>query len=239
MAEEKQDAVMLAALEEGLPALHLALTQQQKETLCSFGAAVLKQNEVMNLTAITDPAQAARLHLLDSLTAADAAGGLSGRLIDVGCGAGFPGVPLAVACPELKVTLLDSLGKRVSWLENTLPGLGIRAECITARAEEAAAPRRESFDYAVSRAVARLNILLELTAPYVKVGGCVLAMKGAAALEELDEARSAAKKLGLEPEKICEYRIDGQHHNVLIFRKTGPTPKQYPRRYAKIKQSPL
>ena len=94
---------------------------------------------------------------------------------------------LASACPEAKVTLLDSLGKRMKWLEEVLPQLGVKAECITARAEEAVATRRESYDFATSRAVARLNILLELTAPYVKVGGAVLAMKGAAAREELAE----------------------------------------------------
>ena len=110
---------------------------------------------------------------------------------------------------------------------------------VTARAEEAAAERRESYDYAVSRAVARLNILLELTAPYVKVGGAVLAMKGSAAREELAECTSAIKKLGLQLESVKEFSIDGASHAVIVLRKIAPTPKQYPRRYAKIKQSPL
>ena len=135
----------------------------------------------MNLTAITQPDQVAKLHLLDSLTVLTAADLRGKQIIDVGCGAGFPGVPLAITCPEARVTLLDSLGKRMKWLEEILPQLGVRAQCVTARAEEAAAERRERYDYAVSRAVARLNILLELTAPYVKVGGAVLAMKGSAA----------------------------------------------------------
>ena len=160
-------------------------------------------------------------------------------LIDVGCGAGFPGVPLAIACSEAKITLLDSLGKRVKWLEETLPQLGINAECVTARAEEAVATRRERYDFATSRAVARLNILLELTAPYVKVGGAVLAMKGAAAKEELSECAGAIKKLGLKLEEVREFPVDGTSHAVIILRKIAPTPKQYPRRYAKIKQSPL
>lgn len=230
---------MRAALENGLPALGLQLPDSRKALLCTFGEAVLRQNEVMNLTAITDPAQAGELHLLDSLTVLASVDLAGKRLIDVGCGGGFPGVPLAIACPEAEITLLDSLGKRMHWLEETLPALGIRAKCVTARAEEAVADCRETYDYAVSRAVARLNILLELTAPYVKVGGAVLAMKGSAAREELAEAASAVKKLGLRLEAIREFSLGGGIHNVLIFRKISPTPACYPRRYAKIKQAPL
>ena len=230
---------MRETLEAGLPELGLELTQQQKQTLCDFGAAVVKQNEVMNLTAITEPEAVAKLHLLDSLTVLATANLKGKKLIDVGCGAGFPGVPTAIACPEAEITLLDSLGKRVKWLESILPQLGVEAECITARAEEAVADRRERYDYATSRAVARLNILLELTAPYVKVGGAVLAMKGALAKEELAEAQSAIKKLGLKLETVKEYPIDGTAHAVIVLRKVAPTPKQYPRRYAKIKQAPL
>lgn len=233
------EAIMKRVLAAGLPELGLSLTDAQEETLCAFAAAVLRQNAVMNLTAITDPAQAARLHLLDSLTVLTAGSFAGKRLIDVGCGAGFPGVPLAIACPELEVTLLDSLGKRIHWLEETLPALGIRAECVAARAEEAAAERREQYDFAVSRAVARLNILLELTAPYVRVGGYVIAMKGAAAREELAECTCAMRTLGLRLEQVREFPVDGASHALILLRKTAPTPPKYPRRYAKIKQSPL
>jgi len=230
---------MLTTLRNGLPSLGLSLTEETLTTLCSFGEGVVKQNEVMNLTAITEPTAVAKLHLLDSLTLLTLADLRGKKLIDVGCGAGFPGVPVKIACPEVKLTLLDSLGKRMNWLEGFLPQLGVDAQCVTARAEEAVATRREQYDFATSRAVARLNILLELTAPYVKVGGAVLAMKGAAAKEELREAQNAIRKLGLKVEKVQEFPIDDTAHTVILLRKIAHTPPQYPRRYAKIKQNPL
>ena len=230
---------MLPYLKAGLPKLSLELSEPIQQQLCSFGEAVVEQNKVMNLTAITEPEQVAKLHLLDSLTVAKTVDLTGKRIIDVGCGAGFPGVPVQIACPEAKVTLLDSLGKRMAWLEQILPQLEVNAQCVTARAEEYAAKHRESYDYATSRAVARLNILLELTAPFVKVGGAVLAMKGAAAREELAEAKNAISKLGLKLETVADYPMDGTAHTVLVLRKIKPTPAQYPRRFAKIKQSPL
>jgi len=228
---------MKDTLLEGLQ--KLGLSPDAADGLCAFGEAVVEQNKVMNLTAITEPAQVAKLHLLDSvslLTLEDLSGK---RMIDVGCGAGFPGVPVKIACPGVKLTLLDSLGKRMHWLETILPNLGVEAECVTARAEEAIADRRERYDIATSRAVARLNVLLELTAPYVKVGGKVLAMKGGAAREELAEAQKAVKTLGLEVERIVDFPEVENGHTVIVFKKVAPTPRQYPRRYAKIKQSPL
>ena len=230
---------MLTTLQAGLPQLGLDLSQTTCETLCAFGDAVIKQNEVMNLTAITEPTQVAKLHLLDSLSLLTLKDLKGKKLIDVGCGAGFPGVPVAIASPETQVTLLDSLGKRVAWLEQILPALGVKATCITARAEEAVATRREQYDIATSRAVARLNILLELTAPYVKVGGYVMAMKGAAAKEELQEAKNAIAKLGLKLEAVKEFPMDGTAHAVILLKKVSPTPPKFPRRYAKIKQMPL
>ncbi len=230
---------MLHTLREGLPQLGLELPEQTQVKLCDFGHAMVRQNEVMNLTAITEDEAVAKLHLLDSLTVLACADLRGKTLIDVGCGAGFPGVPLAIACPEAEITLLDSLGKRMKWLETVLPTLEVRAQCVTARAEEAVSQRRESYDFATSRAVARLNILLELTAPYVRVGGAVLAMKGAAAREELAECAGAIKKLGLRLEEVREFPVDGTAHAVIVLRKVAHTPAQYPRRYAKIKQAPL
>ena len=230
---------MKNALMEGLPRLGLTLPESVQDTLCAFGQRVIAQNQVMNLTAITEPSQVAKLHLLDSLTVLTLADLKDKKVVDVGCGAGFPGVPLAIACPQADITLLDSLGKRMTWLESVLPELGVKAKCVTARAEEFVAGCREQFDFATSRAVARLNILLELTAPYVKVGGAVLAMKGTAAREELEEAQNAIRQLGLKVETVKEFPADGTAHTVIVLRKVKPTPPKYPRRYAKIKQQPL
>lgn len=230
---------MLTALKQGLPHLGLELTEDIQKQLCAFGEAVVEQNKVMNLTAITEPEQVAKLHLLDSISLLTLADLRGKKIIDVGCGAGFPGVPVKIACPDADVTLLDSLGKRMNWLEQILPQLGVKAKCITARAEEAVANCREQYDVATSRAVARLNILLELTAPYVKPGGYVLAMKGMAADEELEDAKNAIKRLGLKLEKVVRFPIDDTAHAVIVLKKVAPTPSQYPRRYAKIKQSPL
>ena len=231
--------MMLDTLTQGLPQLGLELSEETKNTLCAFGEAVIRQNEVMNLTAITEPDQVARLHLLDSLSVLASKDLAGKKLIDVGCGAGFPGVPLKIACPSLQLTLLDSLGKRMTWLEQELKSLGVEADCVTARAEEAVSRCREQYDMATSRAVARLNILLELTAPFVRVGGYVLAMKGAAAREELEESKNAIRQLGLKLEEVRDFPVEGTNHSVIVLRKVSPTPARYPRRYAKIKQQPL
>ena len=230
---------MLQTLNQGLPQLGLTLPDETGQRLCAFGQAVVEQNKVMNLTAITEPTQVAKLHLLDSLSVLSVKDLAGKKVIDVGCGAGFPGVPLKIACPDMQLTLLDSLGKRMHWLEEVLPTLGVEAECVTARAEEAVAQRREQYDVATSRAVARLNILLELTAPYVKVGGFVLAMKGTAAEEELQEAQKAIRVLGLATRQVQTFPVDGTAHTVIVLEKVAPTPAKYPRRYAKIKAEPL
>ena len=231
--------VMKKTLCEGLPGLGLELSDAVCDTLCAFGAAVVEQNKVMNLTAITEPDQVAKLHLLDSLSVLAVKDLRGKKIVDVGCGAGFPGVPVKIACPEAELTLLDSLGKRMNWLETIMPQLGVQANCVTARAEEAVAAVRETYDIATSRAVARLNILLELTAPFVKVGGFVLAMKGTAAMEELEEAKKAIKTLGLKLEEVRQFPVDGTAHTVIVLKKVAPTPAKFPRRYAKIKQAPL
>ena len=230
---------MKETLAAGLPALGLTLTDGQLDRLCQFGQLLLEQNQVMNLTAITEPRAVAELHFLDSLALLQWEDLRGKALIDVGCGAGFPGTPLAIAVPELKLTLLDSLQKRIRWLETVLPQVGVDATCVAARAEEYVAQHREQYDVAVSRAVARLNLLSELCLPYVKVGGKFLALKGAMAQEEANEARKAIETLGGRITGIWEYPVGDAVHRIVAVEKVRPTPKAYPRKFAKIKQNPL
>ena len=222
-----------------LPTLGLSLREDQIDRLCRFGQLLLKQNQVMNLTAITEPTAVARLHFLDSLALLREEALAGKTLIDIGCGAGFPGVPLAIAEPTLRVTLLDSLQKRVNWLKTILPELGVDATCVAARAEEYVAEHREAYDVATSRAVARLNILSELCLPYVKVGGKFLALKGAMAQAEADEAKTAIEAMGGRLAEIREYPVGEAIHRIVVVEKVRPTPKAYPRKFAKIKQQPL
>ena len=230
---------MRAALVEALARLELTLDDGSLDRLCRFGDALLEQNRVMNLTAITDPEAVARLHFADSLALLRWEDLRGKTVLDVGCGAGFPGVPLAIAEPSLQVTLLDSLQKRVNWLKTILPELGVDATCVAARAEEYVAEHREAYDVATSRAVARLNILAELCLPYVKVGGKFLALKGAMAQAEADEAKTAIEALGGRLSEIREYPVGEATHRIVVVEKVRPTPKAYPRKFAKIKQQPL
>lgn len=224
---------MRAALTAGLAALGL------DPALCgrleAFAGLVLERNQVMNLTAITEPSAFAGLHLLDSLSLIPLAGLSSGTVVDVGTGAGFPGVPLAIALPEARVTLLDSLGKRIEFLRETCGALGLEnTRCVHARAEEFG--EREQFDWAVSRAVAPLPMLCELSLPLVRVGGRFLAMKSSHSQEELDEAGRAISILGGRVDWVKDYPIPGAEiqHRLICIEKTTPTPRKYPRRLSLI-----
>ena len=201
-----------------------------------------EQNRVMNLTAISGEEDSARLHFLDCAALLKEADFAGRRVIDVGTGAGFPGLALKVACPSIELTLLDSLDKRVRFLQTLCEKLGFAdVQCLHARAEEAPAELRQSCDIAVSRAVARLNLLCELCLPFVKVGGLFLAMKGPGAEEELNEAKHAIAALGGKAEGIRVYDVPGTElkHNVIVVRKIKDTPSRYPRRWAQMKKQPL
>ena len=213
--------------------------------LAEYGRLLLEKNQVMNLTAITEPERVAQLHMLDSaalLLCADFQG--EKTLIDVGTGAGFPGIPLKILVPSLQVTLLDSLNKRVDWLAQVSAQLsltGIRV--IHARAEEQALEKgfRDSFDFVTARAVADLRLLSELCLPYAKVGGLFLAMKSVDCGRELEEAAHCIKLLGARLEECRDYTIPGTDviHRLVVLRKVAPTLKGYPRRWAKIQKAPL
>ena len=227
-------------LKQGLGSLGLDTAAVPQ--LTEFARRLLEKNKVMNLTAITEPKDVATLHLLDSawlLTAADCRGK---TLVDVGTGAGFPGMPMGILEPTAQLTLLDSLGKRIDFLQETTQALHLQnITCVHARAEEFAGQHREQYDVAVSRAVAQLNVLCELTLPLVKVGGRFIAMKSTSSDQEIAEARSAVSQLGGRIAAVRDYDVPQTdvRHRAVIIEKVKATPRQFPRSFARIKKSPL
>lgn len=231
---------MEALLRKGLA--ELGLDDGGTPSLLRYGELLLEKNKVMNLTAITQPQDVAALHFLDSaalLTLADFRGK---SVVDVGTGAGFPGMPMKILEPSIHMTLLDSLGKRITFLQEVCEDLGLTdVQCVHARAEEFAAEHRQGFDFAVSRAVANLSVLCELCLPLVKVGGTFLSMKSVESDGELEQAEKAIRLLGGQVERTADYRIPGTEvtHRVIFIKKVAETPKKYPRPFAKIKKNPL
>ena len=215
---------------EGIPALE------------RFGEMLVEKNKVMNLTAITEPADVATLHFLDSVAMLKEVDLAGKTMVDVGTGAGFPGVPLRIVCPAVRMTLLDSLNKRIDFLKEVCGELGYAdVDCVHGRAEEFAAKHRESFDFATSRAVANFHLLTELCLPLVKVGGTFIAMKSVDSDEELKSAEKAISILGGRVERTVDYQIPGTDvtHRLVFIKKIRETPKKYPRAFAKIKKNPL
>ena len=237
-------------LAQGLQELGITPPEGAVDRLCRYAELLLEQNKVMNLTAITEPEQVARLHFLDSaaILAWPSGGGpgwLSGKsVIDVGTGAGFPGVVLKILEPSLRLTLVDSLGKRVSWLENVCKALSLdNVRCFHARAEELALEKgfRDAFDVSTSRAVAAFPALCELCLPYVKVGGVFLAMKSVESCQEVLAGERAVKQLGGKALPSWDYPIPGGEvtHRLIAVQKGSPTPAGLPRSWGKIKKAPL
>ena len=233
---------MEALIKQGL--IQLGLNVEKTPLLARYGQLLLEKNQVMNLTAITEPDQVARLHMLDCAALLGCADLKGKTLIDVGTGAGFPGMVLKIMEPSLELTLLDSLEKRLNWLAEVCNELGLTGvRFVHARAEEQGLDSafREQYDFATARAVASMNTLSEICLPYVKVGGQFLAMKSVDSGEEINQAATAISKLGGRLEKRFDYTIPGTDvcHRVIPVSKIGPTPSNYPRRWAKIQKSPL
>ena len=237
---------MKELIASGLDRLGLApsVPGNSGELLERYGKMLIEQNKVMNLTAITEPRDVATLHMLDCAPLLDCARLQGKTLIDVGTGAGFPGMVLKILVPSLEVTLFDSLQKRLNWLDSVAEELGLSGvTTLHGRAEEAGMDPalRERFDFASARAVADLRLLAEMCLPFVKVGGRFLAMKSVDSGGELESAKGAIEKLGGKITGCHDYTVPHTDvtHRVVVIDKVAPTPSGYPRRWARMQKNPL
>lgn len=230
--------------------LGIDLSESMIEQFNTYRDMVIEKNKVMNLTAITDPEEFALKHFADSLSlipAAAATNIFSSKnvsMIDVGTGAGFPAIPLKIACPNIQLTLLDSLSKRIKFLDDVITSINLNGiTTIHSRAEEGGRNKdlRDNFDIAVSRAVASLNVLTEYCLPYVKVGGLFISYKSQDIEEELESSKRAIKLLGGELEDVINFQLADSDisRSFVLIRKTKPTPKVYPRKPGTAKKEPL
>lgn len=232
-----------AFLKENLEEYGFSCSEQLAEHLDKYAELLVEWNGKMNLTAITAPDEIVIKHFLDSLLlhkAMELPAGSS--IIDVGTGAGFPSIPVCLYQPDLKLTLLDSLNKRITFLTEVTNALGMQAKCVHGRAEETGSKEeyREKYDFSCARAVAHLRELSEYCLPFVKVGGCFISLKGYEIEQELEEARYAIEQLGGKVEKIEKFQLPGDNKRaIVVIRKVRQTPAKYPRPSAKMKKSPL
>ncbi len=217
--------------------------EQLAERFDRYAELLVDWNQKINLTAITAPDDIVIKHFVDSLLLLKAYDVPQGaKMIDVGTGAGFPSVPVAMVRGDIRLTLMDSLNKRINFLTELSAELGVSAACVHARAEEFGnkAEFREQYDVACARAVAHLRELSEYCLPFVKVGGGFVALKSVGLEQELEEAKAAIDILGGKVEDICRFTLpDGAERAIAVIRKIRPTPKKFPRPYGKIKKNPL
>ena len=233
---------MREILETGLRDWGLEAPEGAIDRLVRFGEQLMEKNKVMDLTAVKEPDQVAVRHLLDSLALLRFLDFEGKKVLDIGSGAGFPAMPVKLWCPNWDITALDSTAKRMDFVREAAAQQGIEMKAVAARAEEWVAKNRAKFDIVTSRAVAPLNILCELSLPYVKLGGAFAPMKSTTEAFEAERAaaKSAIAQLGGKLEKQESYTLpDGSTHQVLIIRKVKDTPPQFPRRYSRIKAKPL
>lgn len=232
-----QEQFIQALLDKGI-----TLSQKQIQQFELYYQTLVEWNEKMNLTAITNKEDVYLKHFYDSLTISFDYPLNNQLLCDIGAGAGFPSIPLKIVYPDLKITIVDSLSKRITFLKHLVQVLQLNdVSAISARAEEYAKDHRESFDIVTARAVARLNILDELCLPLVKIDGDFITLKGLKAKEELSEAKQGIEKLGGIIEKEVDFTLtDENDHRCNIFiHKTKQTPVKYPRQFGQIKKKPL
>lgn len=227
---------------KALAQINIVLDERQLAQYDLYYKTLVAYNEKVNLTALTKEEDVYEKHFYDCLLLSEAYPLSNQSLCDVGSGAGFPSIVLKIAFPDLQVTIVDSLNKRITFLNELIDVLALKnVTTVHARAEEFAANHREAFDIVTGRAVARLNILNELCAPMVKVGGVFIAMKGKQGLEEDVEAQSGNKVLGLESYRQKGYHLisDDSTRYLLIYKKIKKTNVQYPRSFQQIKKKPL
>lgn len=239
----------LTSFEKGLEQLSITLSGEQKQQFLTYYEYLVEKNKVMNLTAITEYEEVITKHFLDSLavvkTSCFMPEKLVGkRLIDIGTGAGFPGIPLKIAFPELEILLLDSLNKRINFLNEVTEMLGLtKINTVHGRAEDYAKQKgyRESFDFCVSRAVANLSTLSEYCIPFVKQGGCFISYKSGSVDQELIQAEKAVKILGGQREEVVRFSLadTDMDRSFVVIRKAKPTPKKYPRKAGLPSKEPL
>lgn len=233
---------MQQILKNGFQDLGLPFTDEMNHRFRLYYDYLTEKNAVMNLTAIEGEDDTARLHFLDCVALCSVFDFSGTSVIDIGTGAGFPGLPLKIAIPNISMTLLDSHKKRMAFLEETCRILNFAdVQCISERAEEVVTDIGGSFDVAVSRAVARMNILCELCLPFLHIGGHFIAMKGPDCEDELSEAANAIKVLGGNTPVVKKYNIPGTDitHSAIIIEKIRNTPSDYPRQFGRIKKAPL
>lgn len=229
-------------LNEGFASLGITPDAKAVERLKTYFEYLEERNRVMNLTAISGTDDVARLHFLDCAALLKVCDFEDKKVIDVGTGAGFPGMVLKTVQPGMDITLLDSLNKRIDFLSEVCNKLALDGvQCVHARAEEIPEERRAAYDIAVSRAVARLGTLCELCLPYLRVGGVFIAMKGPDCDTEVEEAKSAMHLLGAQLKDIVRYTIPGTDitHAAVVIEKIKPTHPKYPRKWSQIKKQPL
>lgn len=230
-------------LKEDAAKLGIEISDEKLELFSKLAYLLVEQNKTMNLTAITDPDGIAVKHFADSISALSAYDFPQGaKVLDVGTGAGFPSIPLLIARPDLNMTMIDSTAKKLKYVASTVEELGLVAEVLHTRAEEAGQNKeyRESFDIVCSRAVAALNVLCEYCLPFVKVGGVFLAMKGAKAQEEIADAKNAIKTLGGQIVDEKSFTLsDGGERTIVVIKKISHVPPKYPRVSAQIAKKPL
>lgn len=223
--------------------LGIEVTEEMLSRFEKLAFLLVEQNKTMNLTAITDPDGIAVKHFADSISALSAAEFIQGaKVLDVGTGAGFPSIPLLIARPDLEMTMIDSTAKKLKYVASAVESLGLTAEVLHTRAEEAGQNKeyREKFDIVCSRAVAALNVLCEYCLPFVKVGGVFLAMKGAKAQEEIADAKAAIKTLGGKIVAEKSFTLsDGGERTIVVIKKISQVPPKYPRVSAQIAKKPL